>query len=148
MIPAIGLGASVDRGAAVLAIGARLPLPGRFEFSADLEFNPWFDLLAGKVSLGALNAGLGVNVRWATLGPVQLRSGVGVGASLLLHDTVSAQAGSIGPFALLSVLNVLFPGPGKTHFELRPDTVLTIPSLRGIPLAYHQYRLVLSLRLD
>lgn len=147
VIPAVGLGASIDRGAGVISVGARLPIPGRVEFSADLEFNPWFDLLAGKASLGALNAGMGLSVRWLTLGPVELRSGVGIGASLLLHDTVSAEAGSIGPFAQLSILNVLFPGPGKTHFELRPDAVLTIPSLRGIPLAYHQYRLVLTLRL-
>lgn len=146
--PSTSLGLSVDRGAGVLAVGLRLPLPGRFELFTDVELNPWFDLLAGKLTWGALNAALGASLRWATVGAVELRTGVGVGFSLLLHDTVSAQAGAVGPFVELSVINVLFQGPGSSRFELRPDAVLTIPSLRGIPLVYHQYRMVLTLRFD
>ena len=144
----MGLGVSIDRGAGVLSVGARRPIPGRVEFSADLEFNPWFDLLAGKASLGSLNAGLGLSVRWLTLGPVELRSGVGLGASLLLHDTVSAQAGTIGPFVQASILNVLFPGPGNTRLRAAARRGAHRSLARGIPLAYHQYRLVLGLRLD
>lgn len=146
--PTMSVGASAERGGALVSLGARLPLRGRFELYTDLELNPWWDLLGGKLSWGVMNVVLGATVRWATLGPVELRSGLGAGASLLLHNTVGARAGSIGPFAQLSVISALLPGPGTTRLELRPDVVLSVPSLRGIPLVYHQYRLILSLRLD
>ncbi len=144
--PAVSLGVSAERGAGVVAVGLRLPLQGRFELYGDVEFNPWFDALAGKVSAGALNSVVGATVRWASVGAVELRSGLGLGVSVLLHDTVAARAGAIGPFAQLGIINVLIPGPGSTRFELRPDAVLSIPSVRGVPLVYHQYRMVLSMR--
>jgi hypothetical protein len=144
---AVTLGASAERGAFVLGVGLRFLVVPRVEARADAEWNPWFDLLAGKTSVGAFNARVGVRWAWANAGAVSVASSLGVGASVLLHDTVGARLGAVGPCLVVAPIEVVLPGPFSTHFELAPEAALVVPSLVGIPLLYHQYRVTLSLRL-
>jgi MYXO-CTERM domain-containing protein len=141
------LGASAERGAFVVGVGLRLPLSSQLEARADLEWNPWFDALAGKTSAGAFNGRLGARLTWARGGAVSVGSSLGAGLSVLAHDTVGARLGSVGPCVVLSPVDVVLPGPGTTRLELAPEVALVIPSLSGIPLLYPQYRLTLSVRL-
>ncbi len=144
---AVTLGGSAERGAFVLGVGLRLLVALRVELRADAEWNPWFDLLAGKTSAGALNARVGARWTWASAGDVSVASSLGVGTSVLLHDTVGARLGAVGPCLVVAPVEVVLPGPFATHFELAPEAALVVPSLVGIPLLYQQYRLTLSIRL-
>ncbi|MCA2978026.1 MAG: hypothetical protein INH41_25890 [Myxococcaceae bacterium] len=143
----VTLGGSAERGAFIFGAGLRRPVTTGLELRADAEWNPWFDVLAGKTSTGALNARVGVRSTWARAGAVSVGSSLGAGVSVLLHDTVGARLGAVGPCLVLAPLEVVLPGPGTTLLEVAPEAALVIPSLAGIPLLYHQYRLTLSVRL-
>jgi hypothetical protein len=138
--PTLNAAASVDRGSAALGVGARFNLTARWELGTTLELNPWFDVVSGRASWGSINAYATASWRWASVEDIDVRSTVGAGASCLLYQTVGAGPGSVGPFFEAGPLSVVFPARWG-RFEVRPELCLDVPSLRGVPLVYPQYRL-------
>jgi hypothetical protein len=134
------LGASVDRGGAAIATGARWLPGGRLDLGLDVELNPWLDLASGKPSPGVMNAYASALWRWVDLERVSVRSSLGLGASVLLFDTVAAQAGSVGPFVSFGALGLAVPWGTLGSVEFRPEIVLAVPSVRAVPFVYRQYR--------
>jgi uncharacterized protein (TIGR03382 family) len=138
-------GASIDRGGASIGTGARYLPGGRFDFGLDVELNPWLDVASGKPSLGVVSAYGSAFWRWVDLDGVTVKSSLGLGASVLLFDTVDArgvllEAGSVGPFASFGALALAVPWGKLGTAEFRPEIVLAVPSVRGVPYVYRQYR--------
>jgi hypothetical protein len=141
-------GASIDRGGGNLSLGGGLALGPRVRVLADVELNPWLDTLSGHLAPGALS-GYGSFVwRWVDLGKVELSSSISLGASVLLFRTAGADAGSFGLFAGASMLRLGVRVTDGLVLELVPEAVVAVPSLKGVPLAYRQYRASLGLRWD
>lgn len=139
-------GVSVDRGAASVAAGFSVDLGARWSVGLELEYSPWFDVLAGTFSAGTANGYGTVTFRWATLGRFELRTELHAGASVLLFDTPGASAGSVGVVIGASPLRAAVRIGPRVDFEISPEVVLVAPSLRGMPLVYRQYRLMAGFR--
>jgi hypothetical protein len=139
------VGASIDRGGAAIATGARLLPGGRLDLALDVELNPWLNLDSGKLAPGVISAYGSALWRWAELDRVSVRSSLGLGASVLLADIVDArgvlvEAGSVGPFVSLGALGLAVPWGTHASAEFRPEIVLAVPSVRAVPFVYRQYR--------
>lgn len=140
------IGASIDRGGGSLALGGGLAWGAHARLRADLELNPWLDTLSGHLVPGALSAYASFVWVWVALGRVELASSVSLGASALLFRAVGAEAGSFGLFAGASMMRVGIRLSERLTLELTPEAVVAVPSLKGVPLAYRQYRATAGLR--
>lgn len=139
-------GLSVDRGAASVSTGATVDLGTRWALGLELEYSPWFDVMAGTFAPGTASAQGTLSFRWATLGRFELRTSVHGGMSVLLFDAPGAPAGSVGVVLGASPLRVAIQVGPRVAFELVPEVVLSAPSLKGMPLVYRQYRLSAGFR--
>lgn len=142
------VGASIDRGGGTLAVGGGVALGPHVRLRADLELNPWLDTVSGRMAPGALSAYGTFMWCWTEVGRVELSSSVSVGASALLFNTTGAEAGSFGLFAGVSMVRVGIRLSDRLAFEFNPEAVVAVPSLKGVPLAYRQYRATAGLRWD
>jgi hypothetical protein len=142
----VGTGLAVARGGAVISGGAGFDVTSRFNLGVEAEYSPWFDYLAGKASLGTASAYATASFRWFGMGAFGVRSGLMAGASVLLFDTPGAPAGSVGILLGANVLRVEARLAERVTFELSPDVVLLVPSLKGVPLVYSQFRLSAGIR--
>jgi hypothetical protein len=140
------IGASIDRGGGSLAVGGGLAWGPHAQVRVDLELNPWLDTLSGHLVPGALSAYASFVWVWVALGRVELASSVSLGASALLFQAVGAEAGSFGLFAGASMMRVGIRLSDRLTLELTPEAVVAVPSLKGVPLAYRQYRATAGLR--
>ncbi len=143
-----GLGASIDRGGGNITVGGGVAIGPHIRIRADLELNPWLDTLSGRLAPGALSAYGSFMWCWIAVGRVELCSSVSVGASALLFRTTGAEAGSFGLFAGASMVRVGFRLGERLTLEFNPEAVVAVPSLKGVPLAYRQYRATAGLRWD
>ncbi|MFT3706871.1 MAG: hypothetical protein QM817_04310 [Archangium sp.] len=142
----VGVGASIDRAAMSVELGARLSVHPRVTLGLDVEFNPWFNLLSTTVAPGVMNAYASGTWKWLETDVVTLRSTLKLGTSVLLFDVVGARAGSVGVFAGASLLAVSLQLRPGTFFTIDPLEVdLAVPSLAGVPLVVRQYRLSIGL---
>jgi hypothetical protein len=142
----VGVGASIDRAAMSVDLGARLVVHPRVTLGLDVEFNPWFNLLSTSVAPGVLNGYLSGTWKWLETDVITLRSTLKAGTSVLLFDVVGARAGSVGVFAGASLLAVSLQLRPGTFFTIDPLEVdLAVPSLQGVPLVVRQYRLGIGL---
>jgi hypothetical protein len=139
-------GLAVSRGGMAITLGGGYDVTSRLNLGVAAEYSPWFDYLAGKASPGTANAYATASFRWFGVGAFELRSGLMAGASVLLFDTPGAPAGSVGILLGANVLRVGAKLSEHVAFELSPDVVLAVPSLRGVPLVYSQFRLTAGLR--
>jgi hypothetical protein len=142
----VGTGLAVARGGGSLSFGAGFDVTPRFNLGIEAEYSPWFDYLAGKASAGTVDAYATASIRWFGAGAFEVRSGLMLGTSVLLFDTPGAPAGSVGILLGANVLRVSAKVSEKVIFELSPDAVLSVPSLRGVPLVYSQFRLSAGIR--
>lgn len=138
-------GASIDRGAAVAALGTSVSL-SRVTLGVDVEYGPWFDIATGSIAPGALSVYGSVGFAWFESPRVTLSSVVQVGASALLFAMPGAARGSIGLHLGAAPVRVSLPISNRLAIELSPEAVLVAPSLRGVPLTYHQYRFTVGFR--
>lgn len=141
----VALGASLDRSALSADAGVRWAPLAHLALGADLEFNPWADLLSGSFAPGVLSlVGSGI-YRWTQVEGLELRTTVNLGTSLLLFSAVGAPAGSVGAYLGMGILSAAVRVAPRTWIEFKPDVVVPIPQLRGTPFAYRQYRLMVGL---
>lgn len=139
------VGASIDRSALSVDAGVRWAPLEHLALGADLEFNPWIDLLSTSFAPGVLSlVGSGI-YRWTQMEGVELRTTVHVGTSLLLFSAVGAPMGSVGAYLGLGALSAAVRVAPRAWLEFKPDVVVPVPQLRGTPFAYRQYRLMVGL---
>ncbi len=141
----LALGASIDRGGLSADAGVRWAPAERFGLGVDVEFNPWVDLVSGTFAPGVVSVVGSGFWRLVRLEGVELRTTVHLGGSVLLFDAVGAPAGSLGAYVGLSALNATFALRPGLWLEVKPDVVVPIPQLRGVPFAYRQYRMTVGL---
>ena len=142
------IGASIDRGGGNLTLGGGLALGPHVRLRADVELNPWLDTVSGHLAPGALSVYGTFMWRWFELGRIELLSSISVGGSALLFRTPGAEPGSLGLFAGASMVRVGIRLGDRLTLELTPEAVVAVPSLKGVPLAYRQYRATAGLRWD
>jgi hypothetical protein len=133
---------SLDRGGFAERLGGRYRVSRIVEIGLDVEHNPWYSLQTLSVIPGAFNAYATLVIHWARFDRFELRSSVSLGVSVLLNDLVASPSGSVGPFGGISLLGFAYAIDESLRFFVDPaDVVLPIPSTRGVPLLYHQYRI-------
>lgn len=142
----LATGLAVGRGAGNISLGAGFDVLPRFSLGVEVEYSPWFDYLGGKVAPGTINAYLTAALRWHASGGFEVRTGIFGGLSLLVFDTPGAYAGSVGIVVGTNVLRATVKLAERLAFEISPDAVLVVPSVRGVPLVYPQFRLTGALR--
>jgi hypothetical protein len=142
------LGASVDRGGGTLAVGGGVAFGPHARVRLDVELNPWLDTVSGHLAPGALSAYGTFMWCWIEIGRVELASSVSLGASALLFRVPGADPGSVGLFAGASMLRVGVKLSEAITLEFNPEAVVAVPSFRGVPLAYRQYRATAGIRWD
>lgn len=142
----VATGLAVARGAANVSVGGGFDVAPRFNVGLEVEYSPWFDYLAGKASPGTLNAYATAALRWHASAHFEVRTGIFLGLSVLLFDTPGALGGSAGIILGTNVLRATAKITERLAFEISPDAVLVVPSLRGVPLVYPQFRLTAAIR--
>jgi uncharacterized protein (TIGR03382 family) len=142
----VSTGISLDNPSAALTAGARLRVARRLWLGLDVELAPWLDPISGRAALGTADAFASALVVWTQLGPVDLRSTVSAGTSILLFDAEGGRAGSIGLFVGTSPVQLALHVTERLSLELAPEVMVAVPALKGVPLAYRQYRATCGLQ--
>jgi MYXO-CTERM domain-containing protein len=140
---AAGFGGALDNWALAMSLGLRGRPHDRWVLGVDAEWNPWLSTENDRFTLGSFNGYLTVIHRWPLdHAPVDLRTSLHAGVSVLLFDVWGAPMGSAGPYLGASPLGVEVPLDGQWTFLVDPiDVALAVPHVVGVPLLYPQYRL-------
>jgi hypothetical protein len=143
----VATGASYDNTALSAGLGLRYQIHRNWMIGFDGEWNPYVAIRPTKFRSGSANAYLSMilrtQLRYET---VNLRSQVGLGASMLLFDLVGADKYSVGPFFGIGFLGVEFKVARGVYFTIDPTYIaIPVPNLTGVPFMYAQYRFLLGL---
>jgi hypothetical protein len=85
---------------------------------------------------------------WTATGPIEFRSTIQAGISVLNFDMVGADSGSVGPFVATTPIGLGVRATRWLRLVLDPGGVaFSIPQTEGIPLIVRQHRLSLGLQL-
>lgn len=143
------VGASFDRGAMAVSLGAHYRVSSRFTVGLTAEYNPWYSLATAKVFTGVFNAFATGSYAWRRVGNLVLHSSVDLGASVLLDDLIGANAGSVGIYVGANILGVTVDLSRRVHLVVMPASIgVPIPQLSGVPIVYQQYRFSIGLEFD
>lgn len=142
----VALGASYDNAALSGGLGTRYQLSRRWMVGLDAEWNPYIATSPGKLRSGSGNAYLSLIRRFQLrYQSVNIRTTASLGASMLLFDLVGADKYSVGPFFGLSFLGVEWKVARGFYLTLDPTYIaIPVPSLKGVPFMYAQYRFLLG----
>jgi hypothetical protein len=145
-----GIGGSVNSSAAAGTLGARLRLSRHWMVGVSGEWNPWIALNGAPFRAGVFNAyGSAILRLPLAYENFNLRTTVSLGASYLLTTLYGAGAGTIGLYGGLSPLGLEWKLSKVFFLIIEPlNLALPVPQLRGVPLAYPQYRLSIGLEVS
>jgi hypothetical protein len=143
----LAVGASYDNAALSGGLGMRYQLSRKWMLGIDGEWNPYIATSPGRLRTGSGNAYLSVVRRFQLrYESVNIRTTASLGASMLLFDLVGADKYSVGPFFGLSFLGVEWKVARGVYVTLDPTYIaIPVPSLKGVPFMYAQYRFLLGL---
>jgi hypothetical protein len=143
----VALGASYDKPGFAGGLGVRYQLSKPLMLGFDTEINPFITRTPSRLRTGVLNSYVSAIFRFQLKNDaLNVRSQVGVGASVLLIDLVGAPAGSFGPFFGLSLLGVEWKVARGFYLTIDPTYIaLPVPHLTGVPFGYLQYRFLVGL---
>jgi hypothetical protein len=142
------VGLSVDETAAAAAVGGRYCASAHWLLGIDAEWNPWASWETGRVRPGTFNGYATAAFRAPVTRTLALRVTGHAGVSTLLFDLHGAPAGSVGPYAGLSLLGLEIALGPEARLLLEPaDVAVAMPHVTGIPLAHRQYRASVGLEL-
>jgi hypothetical protein len=143
------VGASIDRGAMAVSLGAHLRVSSRLSLGLTAEYNPWYSFATASLFTGVFNAYLTGSFAWRRVGNVVLHSSLSAGTSVLLADLIGADAGTVGVYVGASVLGLTVDLSRHVHVVVLPATVsVPIPQLSGVPILYQQYRFSIGFEWD
>lgn len=143
----VAIGASYDNAALSGGLGTRYQLSRKWMLGLDAEWNPYIATSPGKLRSGSGNAYLSLIRRFQLrYESVNIRTTASLGASMLLFDLVGADKYSVGPFFGVSFLGVEWKVARGFYVTLDPTYIaIPVPSLKGVPFMYAQYRFLLGL---
>lgn len=142
------LGGAVNRVTGAAALGIRYRLSDHWLVGGDAEWNPWVAINTQDVRAGVLNTYGTVVRRFPLTAQVSLRSSLHLGVSVLLFDLYGAPMGSFGPHIGFSILGLEYRLSPDVAIVFDPDDVaIPIPQVRGAPLAYRQYRMMIGIQI-
>ncbi|MEO8877437.1 MAG: MYXO-CTERM sorting domain-containing protein [Polyangiaceae bacterium] len=146
---AAAIAGSFDRPALMARIGGRYALSRYWMVGLDVEWNPFLAVGESHFRAGS-GAVYGSLIRRFQLAyePINLRTTVSAGASMLLFDLVGAPTGSIGPYFGVSLLGLEVKLGKGFYLTIDPTSIaIPVPHVTGIPFVYYQYRFMLGLEL-
>lgn len=112
-----------------------------------IEWNPFVSIDRFSMDAGTLNIYVAGSWRWQVSPKVDITTGLGIGLSVLLFESVGALPGNVGPYVLARPLGVTRHFGRRTAISIHAFEVSTpIPQTRGWPLAFVQYRVSAALR--
>jgi hypothetical protein len=110
------------------------------------EYERWFSLSSGADADGVANIYGTATFVYGAIGPVEIRSTIYVGVSILLFDLVGADRGSVGPFLGISPVGIGLRATRSLRVFIDPGGFFVeIPQLAGIPLIRRTHRFVVGL---
>ncbi len=134
-------GASLDRGAMAVSVGAHWRASSRFSLGITTEYNPWYSLPTARLFAGVFNAYATAQFAWRRVGNLVLHSSVDVGTSVLLDGLIGAEGGTVGLYAGANILGVTVDlGPHLRLVVLPASVGIPIPQMARVPIVYQQYR--------
>jgi MYXO-CTERM domain-containing protein len=138
---------SYDNPALAGALGVRLHLSKQWSFGLDAEWNPWFALNGTTAHAGAVDVFGSAMLRFPlAYENFNLRTTVSLGVSYLLSNLYGAPSGSVGPYVGVSPLGLEWKLSRTFLFVINPlNIAVPVPQIKGVPLAYPQYRFTLAL---
>jgi hypothetical protein len=140
------VGASLNHPAWALSGGVILGWRS-LEGELGVEWNPFISIDRVGMDAGTFNVYLAGSWRWQVSPKVDITTGLGIGASVLLFETVGTPVGSVGPYVLVRPLGVTRHLGRRLALAVNAFEVSApIPQIRGWPLAVIQYRASVSLR--
>lgn len=145
---AVNLGGSFARGAAVGSVGLRYRLGEKWIVGLSGAWNPWITTAPVEVKAGVVEVyASGIRRFPMRYDRVNLRTSLHVGTSTLLFDVYGAPRHSTGLFIAGSVLGLDYDLGNSLRLVIDPaEMAVAIPSLRGIPLWYEQFRFMIGLQ--
>jgi hypothetical protein len=143
----VAIGASYDNAALSGGLGTRYQFSRKWMLGLDAEWNPYIATSPGRLRTGSGNAYLSLIRRFQLrYESVNIRTTASLGASMLLFDLVGADKYSVGPFFGVSFLGVEWKVARGVYVTLDPTYIaIPVPSLKGVPFMYAQYRFLLGL---
>lgn len=143
----LATGASYDNTALSAGLGLRYQFLRNWMLGFDGEWNPYVAISPSKFRSGSANAYLSLILRsQLAYETVNLRSQVGLGASMLLFDLVGADKYSVGPFFGIGFLGVEFKAARGVYITIDPTYIaIPVPNLTGVPFMYAQYRFLIGI---
>ena len=118
-------------------------------FGLSGEWNPWIALNGTPIRAGVINAYGSAILRYPlAYENFNLRTSASLGTSYLLTNLYGAPAGSLGLYGGLSFLGLEWKVSRSFYAIVNPlGIVVSVPQLKGVPLAYPQYRFSLGVEL-
>lgn len=144
----LGLFGSVNKPAVGVHLGLRRRLSTHWTVGVDGEWNTWISLYGpNMVRAGVANAYGTAILRFPlAYENFNLRTTANLGVSYLLIDLYGAPKGSTGLYAALYPLGLEWKVSREILLIVNPIGIaVPVPQLRGIPLAYWQYRFGFSI---
>ena len=140
------VGGSLNHPAWALGGGAVLGWRS-IEVELAAEWNPFVSLDRVGMDAGTINIFAATSWRWGVSPKVDITSGLGLGLSILLFETVGTPAGNVGPFLIARPLGVIRHLGRRAAVAINAFEVCApIPQTRGWPLAIIQYRISAAVR--
>ena len=137
----LGLAGTIDNAGAAVTLGVRIDVVDWLTLGVDGEYNPWFSIETGETAPGTANLYLTGIGTWGVIGPVEIRTSLHAGVSMLLWDMVGADKYTVGPFLGITPLGVAFRVSRELRITLDPGGFfVSIAQRQGVPLLYEQHR--------
>lgn len=145
---AVNFGGSFSRGAAVGSVGLRYRLGEKWIVGLSGAWNPWITTAPIEMKAGVVEFYVsGIRRFPMKYDRVNLRTSLHVGTSTLLFDVYGAPKNSTGLFVAGSILGLDYDLGNSLRLVIDPaEMAVAIPSLRGIPLWYEQFRFMVGLQ--
>jgi hypothetical protein len=120
-----------------------------WSFGLDGEWNPWLSVNGTSFRAGAIDIFGSAMLRFPlAYENFNVRTTVSLGASYLLSNLYGAPSGSLGPYVGVSFLGVEWKLSRAFLFVINPlNIAVPVPQIKGVPLAYPQYRFTLALEM-
>lgn len=130
-------------------LGGRFRLSERWTVGLDGEINGWYGVHTKAFRTGAFNGYLTAILRFPLrFASVNLRTTAQAGTSVMLIDLYGAPRGSVGFFLGLVPLGLEYKVASHLYLVLDAlGVALPVPSLKGAPFAYPQYRTAFGVEL-
>lgn len=143
----LGLAGAIDNAGGAVQLGVRVDVVDWLTLGVDAEYNPWLSVETGETAPGTANLYLTGIGTWGAVGPVEIRTTLHAGVSMLLWDMVGADKYSVGPFLGITPLGVAFRVGPSLRITLDPGGFfVSIVNRQGVPLIYEQHRFGLGAR--